>query len=145
MAGSGASFKIDFGGMDRMLERAARHFSGASQNLMEECGEIIATGIDEAFEHGKAPDGTPWPKSKRAESDHGQTLIDTAVLRNSIGYEAAPDAVAVGTNVPHAVYHQQPEKPGTKMPKREFIGISDTTADELKGTLDDFMQEGLKP
>jgi phage gpG-like protein len=140
MAGSGASFKMDFSGIDRLLGRAVEHFAGGAQDLMEECGEVIAGGIDEAFEKGTAPDGTPWKKSKRAESEGGQTLIDTATLRNSIGYEASVDAVAVGTNVPYAVYHQQPERDGEIMPKRQFIGISEETADELKSTLDDFMK-----
>ncbi len=143
MAGSGASFKMDFGGFDRMLDRAASHITGGARDLMEECGEIIAGGIDESFEKGTAPDGTSWKKSKRAETEAGQTLIDTSALRNSIGYEATVDAVAVGTNVPYAVYHQQPERDGTIMPKREFIGISEDTADELKGALDDFVKGGF--
>ena len=145
MAGSGASFKMDFAGFDRMIEHAASHFTASTQGLMEECGEAIATGIDEAFEKGVAPDGTVWKKSKRAATEGGQTLVDTAALRDSIGYEAMADAVAVGTNVPYAVYHQQPERDGEIMPKREFIGISDDTADELKGILDDFMSAGFKP
>ena len=69
--GSGASFKMDFGGFDRMLDRAVSHFTGKTRDLMEECGEI--------------------------------------------------------------------------MPKREFIGISDDTADELKDALGSFMHAGFKP
>jgi phage virion morphogenesis protein len=138
---------MDFGGFDRMLDRAVDHFTGATKDLMEECGEIIATGVDEAFETGTAPDGTPWKKSKRAENEGGQTLVRTAGsgLRGSIGYEPAVDAVVVGTDVPYAVFHQQPERDGEIMPKREFIGISDETAEELKDALDDFMGAGFKP
>jgi phage virion morphogenesis protein len=143
MTGSGASFKMDFGGFDRMLDRAAAHFTGATRGLMEECGEAIATGIDEAFEKETAPDGTTWKKSERAASEGGKTLDDTSELRNSIGYEATVDAVAVGTNVPYAVYHQQPERDGEIMPKREFIGVSEETGKELKGILGDFAKAGF--
>jgi phage gpG-like protein len=144
MSGKGASFEMDFGGFDKMLDSAMGHFSMAGSDLMEECGEIIVGGSDDSFEQETAPDGTVWVKSKRAASENGKTLDDTSRMRNSIGYEATSDAVVVGTDVDIAVYHQQPERDGEIMPKREFIGISDDTADELQGTLDDFMSGGFK-
>jgi len=134
---------MDFSGIDRFLGRAVDHFAGKGKELMEECGEIIASGIDEAFETSIAPDKTPWKQSERAKREAGKTLVDDKTLRGSIGYEAAPDAVAVGTNVEYAVYHQQPERPGEVMPKREFIGISEDTGEELQDALDDFMGKGL--
>ena len=141
--GSGASFKMDISGFDRMVEHAIKHFSSKNQELMEECGEIIASGIDKSFEKETSPDGKPWEKSKRAKGGE-KTLTDTAVLRNSIGYEAIPDAVAIGTNVPYAVYHQQPEEPGKIMPERKFIGISDATEEELKDAVTDFGKAGFE-
>ncbi len=151
MAGSGSSFKMDFGGFDKVLGHAVSHFQGKRKELMEECGEVIVSGIDDAFEAETAPDGTKWKKSGRAKKEAGCTLDDTSELRNSIGYEATADEVAfgivdtsAGTNVDYAVYHQQPERDGKIMPKREFIGISDDTAEELNDVLDDFMQEGFR-
>jgi len=59
-------------------------------------GETVRTSIVRNFEAGGRP--TPWAKSKRG----GQTLVDTARLKNSFTVRAGDDAVAVGTNVIYA-------------------------------------------
>jgi phage virion morphogenesis protein len=74
--------------------------------LMREIGEIVRDSVMRNFREGRAPDGTPWKPSLRAIVQRGQTLVDTARLRNSITVSPARDHVAVGTNVEYAAVHQ---------------------------------------
>lgn len=69
-------------------------------------GETVRTSIVRNFEAGGRP--TPWEKSKRG----GQTLVDTARLKNSLTVAAGDDAVAVGTNVVYAPTHHFGAKQG---------------------------------
>lgn len=66
---------------------------------MKVIGEILRTSSVKNFEAGGRP---PWKPSKRA----GQTLVDTARLRNSITAKAFPDRAEAGTNVKYAGVHQ---------------------------------------
>lgn len=59
-------------------------------------GETVRTSIVRNFEVGGRP--KKWPLSKRAEEQGGQTLVDTARLKNSFTVAAGDDQVAVGTN-----------------------------------------------
>jgi phage gpG-like protein len=48
----------------------------------------------------------PWPKSVRAQAVGGKTLIDRAILRNSMYAKSAANFAAAGTAVPYAHVHQ---------------------------------------
>jgi phage virion morphogenesis protein len=58
------------------------------------------------FETETGPDGNPWPPSLRALKEGGQTLTETARLRQSITHLASADGAEVGTNVVYAAIHQ---------------------------------------
>jgi len=74
--------------------------------VMREVGEIVRESVMRNFKEGRSPQGVPWKPSLRAILQRGQTLVDTARLRNSITVRPARDHVAVGTNVEYAAVHQ---------------------------------------
>lgn len=79
---------------------------GGYHGALKSIGEAVKAMSVESFEGGKSPAGEEWDKSARAEADGGQTLVDNAILKNSIDVDAGPDEVAVGTNVIYAAIHQ---------------------------------------
>ena len=124
---AGASFSMDMsplkGLTGRMLARAQQ-----TQGMAEEIGEMLVSSTQQRFEDQRGPDGKPWKPSKRAEQEGGQTLVDTAGMKNSIGYEASPTAVAVGTNKIYGAIHQKGGQAGrgrkVTIPARPFLGIT---------------------
>ncbi|WP_018752669.1 phage virion morphogenesis protein [Paenibacillus sanguinis] len=132
--------------------------------------ESLKTSTRERFKEGKDPDGKAWPKSIRADREGGRTLVDSAGLRNSIKSKASMDGFAVGTNKIYARTHQFGEKGramtiraktskglvfkignqwirkrqvkvNIKIPARPFLGINETDMLEIKGTLEDLLEE----
>lgn len=65
-------------------------------------GAAWAGRVQTHFLAGTDPYGAPWQPTLRG----GQVLVDTGRLRSSIAFQAAPDALAVGTNVIYAKVHQ---------------------------------------
>ena len=102
----------------------------------DEVGQILAASTVLRFERGAGPDGEPWEPSRRALEEGGQTLVDSARLRNSITHVASADGVDVGTNVLYAAIHQfgsgDLEKP-KNIPARPFLGLDDDDADAVVG------------
>jgi phage gpG-like protein len=58
------------------------------------------------FLEERGPDNNPWPKSLRALATGGQTLTDSARLRNSFTHNVLANGVEWGTNVEYAASHQ---------------------------------------
>ena len=146
---AGASFSMKMSGvmsaMDVRLRRVRR-----TQQLAEDIGEALVSGVQDRFEAEEALDGTAWTPSKRVKEEGGKTLTDTARLKNSIGYAASPSKVVVGTNVVYAAPHQLgadfsilSTKRRVKLPARPFLGISDADADEIKALQQEFMRDVL--
>lgn len=141
---SGLSIKID----SIQVEAVLNELSGRMDDLtpvMQTIGEIIVEQVDTAFETGVGPDGKAWPESGRALATGGQTLIDTAVLRNSINVLATENQVEVGTNVLYAAIHQLGGKAGrgkkTVIPSRPFLPDQDSLDwPEVNATLQDFLK-----
>ncbi len=115
---TGASLRIDDADLRRMLdglEAAGRNLTG----LMEQLAAQVEQDVAERFETQTDPDGHPWPPSFRALAEHGETLTDTARLRQSISSRVDPTGFAVGTNMVYAAIHQfggaihQPERQQT--------------------------------
>lgn len=104
---TGTSFTVD---LDDVKARAAlAHWEAADGDLgelMDVIGGALRDNVLDRFEHGRGPDGTPWKKSERATRQSGQTLVDTARLRDSITYAASSRDVTVGSNVIYAAIHQ---------------------------------------
>ena len=141
---SGLSIKIESVQMEAVLNELAARM-GDLTPVMQTIGEIIVEQTDTAFETGVAPDGKAWPASGRALATGGQTLIDTAVLRNSITVQATENQVEVGTNVLYAAIHQLGGKAGRGkkaiIPSRPFLPDQDSLDWlEVKATLQDFLQ-----
>ena len=86
----------------------ARLFAFGSDQTpaMRAIGAQLRQHVDERFEDERGPGGVPWPKSWRAREQAGQTLTDTARLRQSITFNAGPAMVEIGTNVRYAAVHQ---------------------------------------
>ena len=74
--------------------------------VMREIGEIVRESVMLNFREGQSPEGDDWEPSKRAIEEKGKTLIDKAILRNSIHVVAGPSFVSVGTPDKRAATHQ---------------------------------------
>lgn len=95
--------------------------------LMEQIGTVLVNGaVERISQTNVAPDGTPWPKSLRAQlggqadqaaagvdgggnggsGGGGLTLHDSGGLMRSITEEPAPSQVEIGSNMPYAGVHQ---------------------------------------
>lgn len=86
----------------RAIERRAVDLS----DVLDEIGLALTSSTRLRFERGVGPDGLPWLPSLRALEQDGQTLVDTARLRDSITHAVGGDSVEVGTNVVYAGIHQ---------------------------------------
>jgi len=138
----GTSFKLDWGGLDRMLGTAVTK-ARQGKAAMEEIGEMLVSSTVERFDSSTAPDGSRWTPSQRAEKEGGKTLVDTGRLRGSIGYEASPDQVVVGSNLVYARIQQLGGKAGrnhaVELPARPYLGVSDDDIDEARAILADHL------
>lgn len=84
--------------------------------LYQEIGAIIDSSVQKNFRVGgrfnydnnlQPTGGTfKWVKSKRAEKQGGQTLLDDGHLSSSITYQADETGVRVGTNKVYGAIHQ---------------------------------------
>lgn len=143
---AGANFKMDWGGLDRMVGSAMGK-AARTKSVMSELGETMVSSTVERFESSTAPDGTPWKPSKRAENEGGKTLVDKAVLVGSIGYEASSHDVLWGSSDVRARIHQEGGKTGrghaVEMPARPFVGISEDDIKEARAILADHLKNVL--
>ena len=156
---------LHWGGLDKALGKAA-HALAHTKPLMESIGEGLVSGTRQRFRDEEAPDGQKWSQSGRAAASGGQTLTDTARLRDSIDYAATPDKVMVGSNLPYARIHQLggvivPKKAkklvftgrgGKKVavdkvtiPARPYLGVSEEDLDDVKAAMTDFLAGAFKP
>ncbi|MGL6101108.1 MAG: phage virion morphogenesis protein [Fusobacteriaceae bacterium] len=70
--------------------------------VMKKIAGAMRTKVRMNFRNQQDPEGNPWKKSKRAESDSGMTLADTGRLKNSITISHSGTHAAAGTNVKYA-------------------------------------------
>lgn len=75
------------------------------QGAMKEAASNALDFVAEEFESGTDPYGAAWPKSARASKQSGQTLVDTARLRNSFTDEIGATGFTVTSNVKYARIH----------------------------------------
>lgn len=107
MAMAGASIKLDLS--TEALAAALAKLAAAGEDAtpaMQRVGSFLETDTLLRFERETGPDGRKWPQSLRARHSGGQTLTDTARLRQSIVSEATATSAAVGTNLVYAAIHQ---------------------------------------
>lgn len=108
----------------------------------------------ESFRQEKAPDGTPWKKSKRAGSTgRGKTLQKTRVLYNSLSAAYDGRSAMAGTSDIRAGTHQFGAPKGSfgltsrggpipwgDIPARPFLGMSDGLQNGLMATLEKYTE-----
>ncbi|WP_291325252.1 phage virion morphogenesis protein [Desulfovibrio sp. UCD-KL4C] len=139
----GVSFKMDMTKMTKGLDLAMSKIA-SPQELMDAVGETLVSSTLQRFQDGVDPDGKKWKTSQRADKEGGQTLVDSAILRDSITYEASPQMVCIGSNEIYARIHQLGGKAGrglkVTIPKRSYLGINDEDKTEIKA----LMMEELK-
>ena len=162
-----AMYSIRLDGDTRAMLRRIRSFSEIDkQGINAALAEGARESTLERFKQSKGPDGRRWKTSIRAAQEGGKTLIQSAQLRNSIHDKSDASGFAVGTNVKYAATHQFGE-PGrtirarkkkalrfqvggkwvTKkqvritIPARPFLGLSEDDMQEMKATVEEFIQK----
>lgn len=163
---------LNWGGLDRVVDRAGKRLAAQRRNLLNAVGETLVDGTLERFEKEVDPEGKKWEPSGRAwerglarkarkatdkrkavkgrrETGHfGKTLQDTGRLRSSIDYAVTQDGVLVGSNVEYARIHQEGGKAGrgrkTTIPARPYLGISKEDREEVEAVIAEYMQDCFK-
>lgn len=142
MAGARASFQMNLKPFKDALAGASVVLA-QRQRMAESIGEMLVSSTQQRFEDQRGPDGSSWQPSLRTQAEGGQILVDSARLRNSIGYEASPDLILVGSNVEYAAIHQYGGKAGrnlaTEVPARPFLGITPEDMAEARRIMLDFI------
>lgn len=126
-AGARLSVEVDDAELREALNRLVFRLANADP-ILDNIGRRLVTSTVNRFEREQAPDGTPWKPSARAEEEGGQTLTDTARLRQSITHRVRGDGVEVGTNVVYGAIHQFGGEAGRKdrrvtLPARPYLGV----------------------
>ena len=125
-AGVRLSVEVDDAELREQLNRLVFRLANVDP-ILDNIGRRLVTSTINRFEREHAPDGTPWKPSARAEEEGGQTLTDTARLRQSITHRVRGDGVEVGTNVVYAAIHQFGGQAGrglkTTLPARPYLGV----------------------
>jgi len=162
---------------DARARAAVRRVIGRLANptpALDEIGSRLVASTVRRFELERAPSGAPWRKSLRAKRQGGQTLTDTARLRQSITHRVTGDAVEVGTNVAYAAIHQlggktrartiRPRRkkalsfvvggrrvtvrsvrhPGATIPARPFLGLDDGDRDAIERIVARYIAEAAR-
>lgn len=140
------------------IQTRAKNLSPAMRII----GEIVRASVVKNFEDEGRP--AKWQKSKRASSQGGQTLTDTARLRRSITSKAFTDRAEIGTNVKYAAIHQfggvikaksskylkfriggqWAQKKQVTIPARPFLMVQNGDWPEIKISLGNYLIGGNK-
>lgn len=100
------TYRLDASDTLGQLETMGRS-AGDLTILMDQIGALLEQSARDRIESTNvAPDGTPWYPSDRVDLFGGRTLFETGRLAASLTHEAAPDQVAIGSNVIYAGVHQ---------------------------------------
>lgn len=157
---AGSAIRIDDRDL-RVLANRADDFDALSDTapLMREVAAAMEAWTIGRFEREEAPDGTPWPPSRRALEQGGQTLTDHGLLRQSISRVFTARTAEAGTNLIYAGVHQggatiRPvsakalifqvggrtvSAQEVTIPARPFLGIGDDDERELGAIVGDFL------
>lgn len=148
-----AGVSLNWGGLDRALERAGKRLVTKRRNLLNAVGETLVSGTLERFEKEEDPEGRKWEPSGRAweqglnsrRGRMGKTLQNTGRLRSSIDYAATRDSVLVGSNVEYARIHQEGGKAGrgckVTIPARPYLGISEEDRKEVEAVMAEHLED----
>ena len=162
-------YSIRLEGDARSLLRKMRNLADLDKrSINAAAAEAVRESTLERFKQSKDPSGKRWKTSIRAAETGGKTLISTGQLRNSIKSEADATGFAVGTNVIHAATHQfgvsgrtiraknakllkfrvggrwvSKREVKVDIPARPFLGLSDDDMDEIKATIEDYLEREM--
>ncbi len=111
-------------------------------------GEQLRTEAILRFDRGESPKGEKWSPSKRALAEGGKTLIDKAILRNSITYQLDQEGIHLGPGpLPYAAIHQFGGMAGrgrkVKIPRRQYIPDPEDITDEQLLRMGDMVIDAL--
>jgi phage gpG-like protein len=109
----GASFKVDFGGLDKFVKGCMERTTNP-RPLMELIGETLVSSTKERMNRGESPDGSAMKPVARK----GIPLLDTGLLRRSITYKAGLGDVVIGSKLVYARTHQEGDT--RKLPVKEY-------------------------
>ena len=157
------SIRIE-GDTRRLLKKLRSYAEIDKRRINAALAEGVRESTLERFKESRSPEGKRWKTSIRAASEGGKTLIDTSQLRNSIRSSSDDSGFAVGTNVKHAATHQfgaqgrtiwarraktlrfqiggawvSKKKVRINIPARPFLGLSDEDMQEIKSTVEEYI------
>lgn len=146
---TGATFQLQV--EDERLQAALADMAARAEDLSEPfdvLGMALTVSTQRRFELGEDPQGNTWPPSLRALAEDGRTLVESAVLFQSITHRAGPQELEVGTNVVYAAIHQLGGQAGrgrkVRIPARPYLGLDAADEDEIAATLVDWLSPGAE-
>ncbi len=136
------SLKFVANQVQNYLNKLIRKFQNLTPEL-HKVGQFMVASTDENFQKEQSPYGEKWehlaPSTLKYKASRGfimPLLKRQGLWRASIRYRIEKGRVEVGTPLPYGSYLQKGTK---KMPKRQFLGVSQRNRQEiiaiLKGSL----------
>lgn len=105
--------------------------------ILSVIGETLVNSVLKNFDEGGRPE--KWEESKRAQREGGQTLVDTAVMRNSTNWQITGDAeVSVGLSDEKAVWHDSPSDDSVN-PERKILLIQEEDYELIKDIVNQYI------
>jgi len=146
MAGASLNidYRIDARGVTDVLNRLTQ--AGTDLELVfEDIGKYLEQSHTQRFDDQQAPDGTPWkPLNRRYQArkkkNPGLILVLEGYLGDTLSYEASPDSLAFGSNLPYAATHQFGDE-SRGIPARPFLGLSGDDEVEIMQILREHLAE----
>ncbi|MFZ1326220.1 MAG: phage virion morphogenesis protein [Candidatus Contendobacter sp.] len=127
MAGASIEITVHDADIRKLLEQLQAKL-GDLTPVFRDLGEALTLSHRERFARAVAPDGTPWPAlspryraSKKKNQD--KLLVLDGWLRQ-LHYQAAPDALRIGTDRLYGATHQFGD-PSRHLPARPFLGLDE--------------------
>ena len=128
-------------GLDAVERNLRRQMSIDKHRALDEIGQYFNSEIQQRFVRSEDHEGRAWERLKYRV---GKPLVNTGILRSSITHRILNEStVIIGTNVVHSAQNRESyarihnyggyagRGKRVKIPKREFMGISDTNEMEI--------------
>jgi phage virion morphogenesis protein len=118
---------------------------GDLRPAMVEIGEYMLLATRDRFDGEHDPSGNPWtplsPSYAKAKSRKPSALRGiltlSGQLRDTITYEALPEAVVIGSNKIYAATHQLGRD---SIPARPFLGVNEADRSGITEILRDYLE-----
>ena len=133
-------------GLDAALLALTKNIQ-KSGPAFKEIGEELLDTTKERFSDEQSPDGSRWQdnapttKQKKRHTKILQEMGESGGLLGSLSYKARHLGVEVGTPKKYGRIHQLGGQAGrghsVTIPKRAYLGISDSDAQEIREIIDD--------